>query len=493
MYLRHRISDALAIRWRNYRFRGTSKFTDELHAASGLQEGQAYSPIETRAARSRILDLYRNRGHLDCEVELRQERDFARHEVRVQFLITENRQVFVREIHLEGNRRTRSKVIWREVELKPGEPMSRARMSETRRNLFATGLFSSVRVEPSPQAVDSASGDVTVEVEETRYGRIRPGVGYGTLQGPLVSLDASYSNLFGLAHEAGFWGEWTGTGDWEELYYRIRNIFRSKFDFRGRFFRSLFEEPSFDIYRLGAGLELRRRLGRHWNLLLQYSLEDIDLAHVAIDPSLIRLSENEGTLSRTGAVLVHDTRDNSLDPHRGRLSRAAVSVASQYLGSEFDFVKAELSTAWFIPVTRKSTVALSVRGGLIEPFGQSGRSPLSERFFVGGDDTIRGFARDKVGVRNANGDYVGGDALFLFNAEYRVPLYSGIEGGDFLRCGKRLGERGGDRPGRPSGRRRGGIAICFAAAAIRLDYGRVLDRREGEDPWRLHFSIGHAF
>ena len=306
-------------------------------------------------------------------------------------------------------------------------------------------------------------------------------------------METSYSNLFGRAHTLGALAEVSGIGDEENLYYQVPGFLDSSYDLRSELYHRLKEEPSFDVERFGGSASLLRHVGRRWSLTWKYSLEDLALSNVSIDRSEIDLSDNEGLLSRLGGVLVYDTRDDPLDPHSGGLSRCSLELAGGPLAGDFDFLKADASHAWFIPTGKRTTLALFAQAGWLQPYGQSGETPLGERFLLGGDDTLRGFARDKVGPRDERGKYVGGDAMLLFSAEYRFPVYKRLHGAVFYDTGNAWeslsdAELSDLRHGAGAG-----LRFITPVAAIRLDWAANLDPRADEDDWHIHFSIGHAF
>ncbi|MBE7560150.1 outer membrane protein assembly factor BamA [bacterium] len=471
----------------------------EVESASRLLEltalsvGGPYNPIEVDAARARLLDHYRNLGYAYADVSLSVDVNHELHAAAAGYQIVEGTRVFVGDVILEGYDKTRPEVIRRRVTVEPGEPYSRRELYETRRDIFALGLFSSVTVEAASPMVGEPTADVRVAVEEGRFARLRLGGGYATLYGPRASAEAAYSNLFGRAHALGLLAEVSDIGDEESLYYQVPRFLGSGYDLKSELYHRMKDEPSFDVERMGGSVALHRRMGRRWTVSWKYSLEDLSLSDVSVDRSRLDLRESEGMLSKLAAALVHDARDLPLDPHRGSLSRLEVELAGGPLVGDFDFVTAACSRAWFLPTSRSTTLALYGEVGWLEPYGRSEESPLGERFLLGGDDTLRGFERDKVGPRDAYGKYVGGDAMLLLSAEYRFPVYKRLRGAVFYDTGNVWEGVSQLDPGDLRQSAGAGLRFISPVAAIRVDAAVNLEPKEHEDDWRLHFSIGHAF
>lgn len=492
--LRHRIREGAQYRLAEMTFSGNRFFSiSDLAVASGLQTGVPFAPARARAAQVRLLELYQDAGFAYARVEYEPSVDDETREVTLKFKVTEGTRVWITGIALKGHRRTRPSIIWREVELAEGQPYSRRALFESRRQIFSTGLFSSVLVEPASPLTGEATTEITIQVEEAKPVRLGLGVGYGTEERERFSLEAAYQNLFGRGQEIGFSGSLTGIGDYEEVYHRIPRLFGSRIEARSQLYHELKEEPSFTVDRWGGRIQLQRKFGSDGLLRWEYALEDLALEDVARSPSLEEFRKNEGVISKGGVSVLWDQRDVPLHPHSGFFCSADVTLGGGPLGGDFSFVKTELSGSVFYPVSSRTTLALAVRGGWLGAYGASDHSPLSERFLAGGADTLRGFERNKVGPRNDSGEFIGGDALFLFKSEYRFPIYRNFYGALFY-------DRGNVWPDLndfdfTDMRESVGAGIHFISpvGAIRLEYGHVLDRQPGEPSGQFHLAAGYAF
>ena len=140
-------------------------------------------------------------------------------------------------------------------------------------------------------------------------------------------------------------------------------------------------------------------------------------------------------LSTVGVNLTRDTRDNPLDEHKGVLESAELDMNTTKLGSSVNFAKFTGQAAFYKQGFHNIVFANSLRIGLAQPYANS-RVPLSEEFFTGGGNTLRGFPLDGAGPQRqvdvcSSGSSAdcfkilvpsGGNELLLFNAEARIPL-----------------------------------------------------------------------
>jgi outer membrane protein insertion porin family len=141
---------------------------------------------------------------------------------------------------------------------------------------------------------------------------------------------------------------------------------------------------------------------------------------------------------------------------------------------------------------------LSGRLGLAGTFGgEAPLLPLPERFFAGGDFGPRGFPVDGVGPQFVGEDGklypTGGNALALGNAELRYNVTRALQLASFVDVGNVYPEVGDLELS--ALRRSAGLGVRYRTpiGPIRLDWGYVLDRREGESRSEFHLTIGHAF
>ena len=124
--------------------------------------------------------------------------------------------------------------------------------------------------------------------------------------------------------------------------------------------------------------------------------------------------------------------------------------------------------------------------------------PASERFFAGGDSTIRGFALDSVGAPNTisdDGYPTGGNAVVLLNSELRFPVWRDVGAVVFIDGGNVFRRVTEFDITELRGSVGFGLRYHSPVGPIRLDLGFKLDRREerGERGTALHFSLGQAF
>jgi outer membrane protein insertion porin family len=267
-------------------------------------------------------------------------------------------------------------------------------------------------------------------------------------------------------------------------------------------FASTFGEGSFQVQR---NLDPRRTQ----TLILRYRLRRTVLSDLLI-PDLVLPEDRDVRLSTVSASYIRDTRDKPLDAHHGVYQTLDFGVTTTALGASANFVKFLSQSAYYRPLTKNLTWANNFRFGLAQEFSSS-RVPLSEEFFSGGSDTLRGFPIDGAGPQRpvvACGNQsdpstcstisvpVGGDMLLILNSELRfpIPLKDGVGGAIFYDGGNvyskinlpLLAQKYTNSVGI-------GFRYNTPVGPVRFDIGHLLNPIAGIGSVQFFLTLGQAF
>ena len=214
--------------------------------------------------------------------------------------------------------------------------------------------------------------------------------------------------------------------------------------------------------------------------------EDIKKQEEIFEDKLSRVRLADASLG-----LVRDTRDDAFLPTRGGYASIEGTVFARALGSEASFLQSFLRGSWTVTLKRGGRFATFLRIGAERPFGGTEIVPLSERFFAGGINTLRGFSTDSVGGVQVGGVNLGGESIFVFNQEWHFPIWKSLRGELFFDAGNVYPYP----EDLPFMRYDAGVGLRLDTpiGPIRLEYGWKLDRQPGESPGELIFAIGTLF
>ena len=284
---------------------------------------------------------------------------------------------------------------------------------------------------------------------------------------------------------------------WSQTYsisFSEPRLFSGVFSFGVDLFEKTNEYSEYTQDSNGGSVRLGYRLSDFSSLSSRYRYVTYDVYDIDLNASLI-IQEQEGTSITSSMRLgyIYDTRDFPMDPREGMRLNLSTEVAGGPLGGTNDFVRYQVEGSFFTPLIGDLVGLAHLEVGLISPFGED-EVPVTEKYFMGGLYTLRGFDYRMVGPLE-DGEPVGGTRSFLMNLEATYPLIrdANIKGVLFLDGGNVWAE---DEQVKADDLRYGaGFGFRWAApiGLLRLEWGFNLDPKPDEEQPGWEFSIGTLF
>jgi outer membrane protein insertion porin family len=431
--------------------------TDELLGELRLEKGDPFSPQDVDAAAIAIRDYYTSSGYLDSRVRAERVPNMETRQIDVVFRVRESEKFYVESINVEGNTKSKSRVIIRELALSPGDVFDLRRMNVSERRLKNINFFEDVRLNPEPTNIPGRK-DLGITVREGRTGSFTFGAGFGSVESAVIYFEVSQGNFDLFNWRSGFQGDGqkfrfrasVGTTSNQILIaFEEPWLFEQRLAFGVEIYRTESDFNSADYNELRTGFEiyLRRRLFELVEARLSYRMELVEIFDVDRNPDptlagtdiradgsvandgvadVFQRAEGEDLVSRVGLTFLRDTRETLLFTRKGNRSSLEFEYAG--IGGDINYYKMEGRTAQFIPTFDAYEQSLSIvaRAGSVAPFGQSDSVPFYDRFYLGGPDTLRGFDYREVGPRDsdttARDEAVGGNSYALVSFEYAFRI-----------------------------------------------------------------------
>jgi outer membrane protein insertion porin family len=255
-------------------------------------------------------------------------------------------------------------------------------------------------------------------------------------------------------------------------------------------------QPSFTSTSTGAAFVLTYKSSERSTETLGYQIRRSEVSDITADVNLDEETENLNLASlRTGYR--YDSRNDFFIPTSGRFGEFGLEYGAHSLGSELDFLRATGSLAYYQPLHERTTAAIALRSGWITPLEDDGTIPLQERFFNGGENTVRSYTESRLGPLDADGDPLGGEAFAAASVELRQELgATKLSAAVFYDLGFVVSDHSDYfDPDEPNiGSALGvGVRYRLPVGPLRVDLGWNPNRSVGEDEFVLNFSLGMAF
>lgn len=450
----------------NISFEGNKLFqTLALYPYLTLIPGDVFSPETLNEDVEQLQNLYGSLGYLDTVIRPERRANIETGNIDLVYRITEGERFDVETIVIEGNTKTKSTVIIRELALAPGRNFNLVYMKVDESRLKNTRFFEDVKLQDEPTDVPGKR-NLKIQVQEGRTGNLQFGAGFSTLERVVVFFEVSQSNfdlfkwrspyLQGDGQKFRLRGEIGSRSNQISLYFEEPWLFETRLAGGFELYRkeSDYNSAVYDELRTGIELFLRKRLFELVDAQLAYTFEIVDLDVGPSAPILIQIEGDESprTTSKVDLTLVRDTRNDYIFTTRG--SRFSFGVTFAGLGGDTEYMKFESRNTLFIPTfeTGDQVLQIIARAGSYWSFGEkrnpvtdinlgenyapdvSGSVPFYDKFYLGGPRSLRGFEYRDVspvtqdvtftdaGLSQRAGEPVGGNSYAYSTFEYTFKV-----------------------------------------------------------------------
>jgi outer membrane protein insertion porin family len=424
---------------------GASVFPETaLLVAADLKGGAVASSTAINKSAEAVRDYYESRGHMDTLVMPRLDLKAKEGDVDIRFVVSEGRLTYIRNVLIRGNSITRDKVLRRELLVYPGEKFDGVRIRKSESRLRNLGFFSNVS-SFDEGAAGSNRSDIVFEVEEQRTGQFMAGAGFSSIDKLIGFVEVSQGNFdirgwpfMGAGEKIKLRTEFGETRESYTLSFVEPWFLDRKLALSTDLYRQRINDRDYDVQRQGGAIGLGVPLGGQNRLEFKYRLEQVSIrdvsdtnAYVIVDgdeTNEFSFAEPERVASSVAVTLSRDTRNDFFLPTRGARTYATATLMGGPVGFDTDLYGLEAGGSMHVPLWWHHVLSLRGRAEVVDSYGDTEEVPLSERMFMGGSRTVRGFRYRWVGPKAERADGsgtvrpAGGQSLALASAEYAIPI-----------------------------------------------------------------------
>jgi outer membrane protein insertion porin family len=419
-----------------------------------LRERIPFREQAVEEARSALKSELISIGYLDADVKLVFQKALGRIDVEVQIILGPLYRVGM--LMVRGAQRTRQSVLLREADLSIGDVFTEESVRDSVANILRLGIARSVDIRVIDKDPSLGLAYVMIDILEAARFRVEVGPGFGTLDGVRGVFKGTYSNIGGRARRINFFAKanrklesskvLADVLDPREVPFIQRRltveyfepgILGLPFDLRLIFTNLKQQYRLFSLFQNGFESALEYRINRRISFITSYSLEYVDPFNVAVGANTPIGDERARTLASLNQTVFTTFVDDEFNPSRGTRSRLVGRLYQREFGGDEDFWQTTLKQDFYFPIWRPRKglglgFSTSANTGFTGAIGPTQQVPVEKRFYVGGENSVRGFNDQGINPRSAGnpGEYdVGGVSFFYFQTEFHVPLLSGV---DFL-------------------------------------------------------------
>jgi len=413
------------------RFEGNKVLkTEALRTFINMKRGKVFNMKKRNKMRDEILKTYSSAGYFYCQIIPQENLDPVKGVADLTVRIVENDVVYLGKLEFIGNNFTKDHVIRREWFLREGNRLNINALEDSIRRMKQLGLVTIEKmpdIKPNPQ--DPQQIDLKVEVQELNRNMLNFNVGYSGYDGWFVAFGYSTQNFLGLGETFAL-NLQTGTRSKNyQLAFTEPRLFDSFASLGVDVHRTSYEYPGlYTRFAEGFTVSTGARFWKYWGTSLIYSFENIEVSNVNEELewnnpySYFYYTEGKRTISAFSPTLYYSTVDSPLFPTSGIRYLLNYRYSGGFLGGDINLHKYKFEFVKFLPVFKKRHIIgfQAVYQGMSSFGGKD--IPFYEKYFLGGEQSIRGFDVYRIGSKDVSGYVIGGSRAFFMNLEYRIPM-----------------------------------------------------------------------
>ncbi len=487
----------------------------ELAKKIKLKTGEIFDRSLLRSDVFTLTDLYADKGYAFTNVSPLSKMNNDKKTIDLTYEFEKGEKVYIDRINISGNTKTRDKVVRRELKLAEGDLYGATPLKKSKQALMNTGYFEEANISTARGSADNKL-NLNVDVKEKSTGQFSIGAGYSSLDGILGQGSVQQSNWLGLGLKANLSVSFGSKSQFYNLGLTDPYFMDTRWTLGADIYRT--QRDYIDYTRRATGFDIKGgyTFSDSLSTLWMYKYEakkifDESQALITnIQRGLVQAPDLTATTSSITASITRNSTDYSLDPTKGMINNLSIEFAG--LGGSNHFVRYMGDTRVFYPFWWGTVFSLNGSFGHIQNLS-GGTLPIDEKFYLGGINTLRGYAGRTVCPvvttlfpnTNMNGNpiinlpynaYIGGDTEYFMNFEYQFPILkeAGLKGVVFLDAGN--ADNDIDRVFHHVRTSYGfGFRRLSPMGPLRVEYGIPLNPRPGIDKssGKIEFSMGSFF
>ncbi|WP_223757412.1 outer membrane protein assembly factor BamA [Myxococcus sp. RHSTA-1-4] len=460
-----------------------------------------------------VSDVYYDRGYAYANINPITTVNADNKTVDLTFDVQKGPQVTIERIDVTGNSKTRDKVIRRELRVYEGELYSGTGVRRSRERVTALGFFETVEITQRPGSQDDTIV-LQVEVKEKATGTFQVGLGFSNVENFIFTAQISQNNFLGWGQSVSASAQISGLRSLVQLSFYDPYFLDTKYLLSAEFFRVQADYEGFIRNSTGGSVSIGYQFIDDLLGTVGYSREWVDVeAGQNLGAVLLANQFLSGVTSAARLSLQFDRRDNRLFPSRGFIHYGSLETAPGFLGGTFLFNRYTAYSRLYFPMPLGFVFKTNATIGYIQQLDQDKPLPISELYYVGGINSVRGYYLRSISPsvkvpRSGNPDatvtdfLVGGNKQLVFNFELEFPIFekAGLRGVLFYDAGNAYAtterffqDKQDDLPLGLFHAAGFGFRWFSPIGPLRFEWGIPLTRRPEDDRILFEFTIGNFF
>jgi outer membrane protein assembly complex protein YaeT len=459
-----------------------------------LKKGDTFTQDAYELGDGQLLDIYMHHGYAHAQVTRRAQVFAGPRQAYIWYVVAPGNYCVFGPTVVHGTKKILPNLVRRELTYKEGEMFDSAEIATSRTKIVGLNLFRSVEFIPKTNPANPQLVPITIEVQEKPKHSLNLLVGYNTESQFNLGAQWNDYNFLGGGRQVSLIAQYSNVVSQADLKLRQPYFFSEKSTFIGE--AQAWQEV-YQTYTLNAGQILPRESYQFTphltgNLGWRLAYLKFNSLNPATTAAIGGVRPNGWVSGPYGEIIWNNTED-PFNPQHGEIATLDASVASHEFGSDYRYWRALGDVRKYYLLGWQTVLAGRFKLGFEHSFGSIGDIPLSERFWSGGEGSVRGYGLRRIGPLSSANQPLGGVTLVEGSLELRRPLFWKIDGSLFFDCGQVSTHdyrvpvdalQCGAGPG---------LGMTTPVGPVLLDLGFPTKPPQGDSHWQVYFSIGQWF
>lgn len=415
------VAEGERYRWGDVRIAGDSRevATEDLAKHLKMKKGRWYNRSEMMDSLTAMQNTMGSAGYAFSQIDVRPEPNRDSHEVDFTLVVVPDRKVYVNQINITGNNKTRDEVLRRELRQMEQAPYDVSKIQRSRERIELLGYFDNVQVDAYPVAGTPDQVDLNMSVQERATGSLEVSAGWVQDDGLVLSAGVAQDNLF-------------GTG--KSVSARVSNAKVSKvasLSFTDPYFTADGVSLGYDVYyrsynpnksdsnrqdyktdTIGVGARMGVPITEYDRVNFGLGVEHLNVKLYDNPPKryqdFVDANGEKNWIFKGNIGWGRNKTDSALWPTRGYLT--SVNLDAGLPGGDLQYYSLSHDQKWFFPLSKNVTWMVGGEVGYANSYGKTKELPFFESFYGGGLGSVRGYESGTLGPK--------------YKAEYSDKTYS---------------------------------------------------------------------
>jgi outer membrane protein insertion porin family len=459
-----------------------------------LKNGDVFAQDAYQTGAQDLVDLYTTHSYARATVQRHAVVEVGAHTARIRYDVEPGGPCAFGSTKIVGVKKVDPELIEAQLTYKTGDAFDSRKLAAARNAIVGLNLFSAVEIEQGDNLADPAVVPITISVHEGPKHTVSAGVGYNTQTQLNATLGWTDYNFLGDGRQLSVTGTYSNVNSTFDIKLLQPRFFSPKSSLT---LEASEQEQTYQTYTgniSGFDPHLDYKLSPSLTVSAGWRLEYMKFNSVNTSTiEAIGGFRRRGILSGPSAALTFNNTEDPFNPQSGELVSLMGNLSDHSLGADYRYWRVLAEARKYQSVGWQTVFATRLKIGLSDTLDKVGDVPLSERFYAGGEGSVRGYGLRRIGPLSTSNDPLGGLSLIEGSAELRRPLFWKLSGALFVDCGQVATHAYHLRVDALQCGYGPAAGLNSPVGPINFYLGFPTEKPRADSSWQFYFSIGQYF